>query len=308
MKIVSLFSVVRGYNIPIIVLAQYLSAIFILAPEKRALDILLDFYLFLIVFASAVTIASGYIINNFYDSQKDLINRPNKSMLDRLVSQKTKLTVYFSLNFLAVLMASIVSWRAFLFFSAYIFLIWFYSHKIKKYPIVGNLTAAFMAVIPFFAILLYFYNSISFEEIENHRSHFVVISAHAMFLFLLLLIREMIKDLENLKGDLANNYNTIPITYNERVSKQIITALTFLTIIPVYILVNIYDVGYMDIYFYVCFIVLIFFLLYLWRSNSKEQFLLLHNVLKFLIVSGVFCIVLINPSVLWHGKQLISTF
>jgi len=308
MKIVSLFSVVRGYNIPIIVLAQYLSAIFILAPEKRALDILLDFYLFLIVFASAVTIASGYIINNFYDSQKDLINRPNKSMLDRLVSQKTKLTVYFSLNFLAVLMASIVSWRAFLFFSAYIFLIWFYSHKIKKYPIVGNLTAAFMAVIPFFAILLYFYNSISFEEIENHRTHFAVILAHAMFLFLLLLIREMIKDLENLKGDLANGYHTIPIRYSEKVSKQSITILTFLTIIPVYFLVKIYDVGYMDIYFYTCFIVLLFFLLYLWKSNSKEQFLLLHNVLKFLIVAGVFCIVLINPSVLWHGKNLISRF
>ncbi|MCV2485990.1 geranylgeranylglycerol-phosphate geranylgeranyltransferase [Flavobacterium sp. SH_e] len=308
MKIVSLFSVVRGYNIPIIVLAQYLSAIFILAPEIRALDILLDFYLFLIVFASAITIASGYIINNFYDSQKDLINRPNKSMLDRLVSQKTKLNVYFSLNFLAVLMASIVSWRAFLFFSAYIFLIWFYSHKIKKYPIIGNLMSALLAVTPFFAILLYFYNKISFEEIENHMSHFVVISAHAIFLFLLLLIREMIKDLENLKGDLITQYRTIPVLYGEKISKQIITALTLLTILPVYVLVNIHDVGYMDIYFYVCFGVLLFFLIYLWQSNSKEQFLRLHNVLKFLIVSGVFCIVLINPSVLWHGKELISNY
>nr|WP_294925585.1 geranylgeranylglycerol-phosphate geranylgeranyltransferase [uncultured Flavobacterium sp.] len=308
MKIVSLFSVVRGYNIPIIVLAQYLSAIFILAPEKRALDILLDFNLFLIVFASAITIASGYIINNFYDSQKDLINRPNKSMLDRLVSQKTKLSVYFVLNFTGALMALLVSWRAFLFFSGYIFLLWFYSHKIKKYAIIGNLMAALLAVLPFFAILFYFYNQISFEEIENHRSHFTIISSHAMFLFLLLLIREMIKDLENLKGDLANDYQTIPILYNETVSKQIITVLTFLTVLPVYVLINIYDVGYMDIYFYSCFIVMLFFLMYLWRSNSKEQYLLLHNVLKFLIVSGVFCIVLINPSVLWHGKVLISRF
>ncbi len=308
MKIVSLFSVVRGYNIPIIVLAQYLSAIFILAPEKRALDILLDFKLFLIVFASAITIASGYIINNFYDSQKDLINRPNKSMLDRLVSQRTKLSVYFSLNFLAVLMALIVSWRAFLFFSAYIFLIWFYSHKIKKYAIIGNLTSALLAVVPFFAILLYFYNKILFEEIENHMSHFAVISAHAIFLFLLLLIREMIKDLENLKGDLANDYQTIPILYTESVSKKIITVLIFMTVIPVYVLIYIYDVGYMDIYFYICFITLLFFMLYLWKSNAKEQYLLLHNVLKFLIVSGVFCIVLINPSVLWHGKNLISRF
>lgn len=308
MKIISLFSVVRGYNIPIIILAQYLSSIFILAPEKRALSILLDFNLFLIVFASSLTIAAGYIINNFYDSRKDLINRPNKSMLDRLVSQKTKLSVYFSLNFIVTLMALFVSWRAFLFFSAYIFLIWFYSHKIKKYPIIGNLTAALLAVLPFFAILLYFYNKISFEELENHKRDFGVIFAHANFLFLLLLIREMIKDLENLKGDLANGYQTIPIIYGEAISKKVITVLTILTVVPVYVLIEIYDVGYMDLYFYFCLISLIFFLLYLWKSYTKEQFLLLHNVLKFLIVAGVFSIVLINPTVLWHGKNLLLLF
>lgn len=305
MKIVSLFSVVRGYNIPVIILAQYLSAIFILAPEKRALAVLLDLNLFLLVFASSMTIASGYIINNFYDSRKDLINRPNKSMLDRLISQKTKLTVYFSLNFIVALMALFISWRAFLFFSTYIFLIWFYSHKVKKYPVIGNLTAAFLAVIPFFAILLHYYNDLSFEEFENYKGHFSVIFAHASFLTLLLLSREMIKDLENIKGDLANDYKTIPIVYGEIRSKQIITGLAVLTIAPVYILIEIYDVGYMDIYFYASLIVLIFFVSYLWKSNKKEQYLLLHNVLKFLIVAGVFCIVLINPSVLWSGKKLL---
>jgi 4-hydroxybenzoate polyprenyltransferase len=305
LKIASLFSVVRGYNIPIIILAQYLSAIFILAPEKGALNILLDFDLFLLVFASSLTIASGYIINNFYDSQKDLINRPNKSMLDRLVSQKTKLTVYFSLNFTVALMALFVSWRAFLFFSSYIFLIWFYSHKIKKYPVVGNLTAALMAVVPFFAILLHYYNGLTFEEIENYKGHFAVIFAHASFLFLLLLVREMIKDLENLKGDLASGYRTIPILYGEELSKKIITALTILTVFPIYILIDIYDVGYMDIYFYSCLIILIFFLLYLSKSEKKEQYLLLHNILKFIIVAGVFCIVLIDPSVLWNGKRML---
>ena len=308
LKIISLFSVVRGYNIPIIILAQYLSAIFILAPEIRALDILLDFSLFLIVFASSVTIASGYIINNFYDSRKDLINRPNKSMLDRLVSQSTKLKVYFSLNFLVALVALYLSWRAFLFFSAYIFLIWFYSHKIKKYPFIGNLMASLLAVLPFFAILLYYYTKLPFYEIETYKSQFVVISAHATFLFLLLLIREMIKDLENIKGDLVDNYRTIPIIYGEAASKKMISLLSLLTLIPVYILIEIYDVGYMDIYFYSSLIILIFFLKYLWKSNTKAEFLLLHNVLKFLIVSGVFCIILINPSVLWHGKKLLLSF
>ena len=293
MKIISLFSVVRGYNIPIIVLAQYLSAIFILAPEKRALWVLLDFNLFILVLVSSLTIASGYIINNFYDSKKDLINRPNKSNLDRLVSQKTKLNVYFSLNFIVAILACFVSFRAVLFFSTYIFLIWFYSHKLKKIAFIGNLTASLLAVLPFFAILLYYKNL------------YPQIFAHATFLLLLLLIREMIKDLENIKGDIANDYQTIPVIFGEAVSKKIITFLTILTIIPVYFLVDIYEVGYMDIYFYVSLMVLILFLSLLWKSNDKLSYLKLHNILKFLVVSGVFCIVLIDPQVIIHGRNLL---
>jgi len=294
MKILSLFSVVRGYNIPVIVLAQYLSSIFILAPEERALDIILDWRLFIIVFVSTLSIASGYIINNFYDAQKDLINRPNKSMLDRLVSQKTKLKVYFGLNFLATALAYIVSWRAAFFFATYIFLIWFYSHKLKKYPIIGNLTAALLAVLPFFGILLYF------------KNFYHVIFAHAGFLFLLMLIREMIKDLENIKGDVASNYQTIPVRFGEKISKQIITVLTIATILPVFILVEKYDVGYMDIYFYVALIILMYFIRLLWKSETQRQYIQLHNILKSLIVAGVFCIVLIDPTVLVNGKKLLS--
>jgi 4-hydroxybenzoate polyprenyltransferase len=294
LKIVSMFSVIRGYNIPIIALAQYLSAIFILAPEKRALSVLLDFNLFIIVIVSSLTIASGYIINNFYDSEKDLINRPNKSQLDRLVSQKTKLKVYFTVNFIVFLLSFFVSFRAVLFFSAYIFMIWFYSHKLKKMAIVGNMTAAFLAVLPFFAILLYYKNI------------YPQIFAHANFLFLLLIIREIIKDLENIKGDIANDYQTIPVMFGESTAKKIITLLTVLTIIPIYFLVEIFEVGYMDIYFYVSLIILIFFLQKLWKSNSKPDYLKLHNMLKFLVVSGVFCIVLIDPEVLVNGRRLLK--
>jgi len=293
MKIFSLFSVVRGYNIPVIALAQYLSAVFILDKERRALDVILDLNLFLIVLASSLTIASGYIINNFYDAQKDLINRPKKSMLDRLVSQGTKLQVYFVLNFIVVLLAIMVSWRAAVFFSGYIFLIWFYSHKLKKYPIIGNLTAAFLAVLPFFGILMYF------------KNFYPEIYVHATFLYLLILVREMIKDLENLAGDMVVNYRTIPVMLGERAAKNIIAALIFLTVIPVYYLIEVYDVGYMDIYFYAGMLVIIFFLIRLWKAETHGEYLLLHNVLKFLIVSGVFCIALIDPDVLVHGRELL---
>ena len=291
MKIVSLFSVIRGYNIPIIILAQYLSAIFILAPEKKPLHVILDIYLLLIVIATALTIASGYIINSFYDSKKDFINRPNKSTLDRLVSQKTKLSVYFTLNFAVAFLAIFISWRAFLYFSVYIFLIWFYSHKVKKFVVIGNLMATLMAILPFFALLLYY------------KNFYEVIICHATFLFLLLLIREMIKDLENIKGDLANDYKTIPILYDELTSKKIITFLTVLTVIPVYLLIEKFEIGNMDLYFYSCLLFLLLFLIKLGKSKTKEHYLILHNLLKFLIVAGVFSIVLINPSLIlnfWH--------
>jgi 4-hydroxybenzoate polyprenyltransferase len=293
LKIFSLFSVVRGYNIPVIALAQYLSAIFILDKERRALQVILDVNLFLIVLASSLTIASGYIINNFYDAQKDLINRPKKSILDRLVSQGTKLQVYFALNFIVVLLAFLVSWRAVFFFSGYIFLIWFYSHKLKKYPLIGNLTAAFLAVLPFFGILMYF------------KNFYPEIYVHATFLYLLILTRELIKDLENLAGDMVANYRTIPVMLGERAAKNIIAALVFLTIIPVYYLIEVYDVGYMDLYFYGGMLVVIFFLIKLWKAETRTDYLLLHNLLKFLIVTGVFCIVLIDPDVLVHGRQLL---
>lgn len=110
----------------------------------------------MLVLASAAAIAGGYIINNFYDSEKDLINRPQKSMLDRLVSQNTKLSFYFVLNFVAVIMASYVSFRAVVFFSVYIFGIWFYSHKLKKMPFVGNLTSAVLTITPFFVVFIYY--------------------------------------------------------------------------------------------------------------------------------------------------------
>ena len=286
LKFFSMFSVVRGYNILIVVIAQYLTSIYILAYNKPLREVILDINLLMLVLASAATIAGGYIINNFYDSEKDLINRPQKSMLDRLVSQNTKLSFYFVLNFVAVIMASAVSFKAVLFFSIYIFAIWFYSHKLKKLPIIGNITSAILTITPFFAIFMYYKN---FES---------AIFVHAAFLFLIIAMRELIKDLENIKGDLALNYKTIPIVYGVRASKIMLTILSILTLIPTYFLVSKFEIGKMDYFFYLSVVLLSVLLLLLWRSNSKTQYLLLHNILKFIIVAGVFSILLIDVDLL----------
>lgn len=293
-KIFSLFSVVRGYNIFVIVLAQYLASIFIFAPEKRALHVILDWRLFLIILSSALAIASGYIINNFYDAEKDLINRPTKSMLDRLVSQTTKLRVYFLLNFLSVCIVLPVSLHGAIFFSVYIFLLWFYSHKLKKYPIIGNLLASLLAMLPFFVILMYF------------QSFHISIFIHAFFLYLIMLIREIMKDLENIRGDFANNYQTIPVRFGERKAKEVITGVFVLALLPIYFMTVRYDVGYMIYYFYFSIVTLLFFLVKLWKSETKLEYHQLHFLLKFLLLLGVLSIVLIKPDVLASGKYLLE--
>lgn len=277
-----MFSVVRGYNILVIIIAQYLTAIYILAYDKPLRSVLFDLNLFMLVAASALTIAGGYIINNFYDSEKDLINRPQKSMLDRLVSQNTKLSFYFVLNFLAAVMASYVSFKAVIFFSLYIFAIWFYSHKLKRLPFIGNLTSAILTITPFFAIFLYYKN---FET---------VIFVHAIFLFLIISMRELTKDLENIKGDLVQDYKTIPIVYGEKTSKIMLTILTALTLIPTYLLLTKFEIGYMSFFFYLCVLMLLLFMGILWKSKTKTHYLILHNMLKFIIVAGVFSILLLD--------------
>jgi 4-hydroxybenzoate polyprenyltransferase len=273
-----MFSVVRGYNILIIVIAQYLTSIFILAHNKPLRMVVFDLNLLMLVLASSLVIAAGYIINNFYDSEKDLINRPQKSMLDRLVSQNTKLSFYFVLNFLAVI----------------IFAIWLYSHKLKKMPFIGNLTSAVLTITPFFIVFIYYKN---FEH---------VIFVHAMFLFLIISMRELTKDLENIKGDLIQNYRTIPIVYGERVSKYMLTALVIVTLVPTYFLLFHFHIGKMTYFFFLSLILLMVFLILLWKSNSKPHYLLLHNILKFIIVSGVLSIPLIDISLVLNKIVFIS--
>src|SRR5690625_3041725 len=287
LKLMSLFSVVRGYNILVIVLAQYLASMYMFAPERLVYQVLFDPYLFLIVLAYVLSIAYGYIINNFYDAEKDLINRPHKTMLDSYVSQKTKLTTYFILNFLAVILASAVSFRAVAFFSVYIFFLWFYTHKLKKIPLLGNITAALLAIIPFFGIFIYYKN---FD---------LVIFVHATFLFLILFIRELVKDLENLKGDFAQNYRTLPVVYGNRITKLAITIAFLLTLVPTYFLLfKKMDVGYMYYYFILSFSLLFVFLILIWQSKSQLHYRLLHLLLRLILVLGVFSILLIDLEML----------
>jgi len=282
-KFISLFSVIRLYNIFIIIIAQYFTSIFIISIDTSISSILFDFQLFLLILSSSIAIASGYIINNFYDYEKDLINKPIKSKIDKVIRKRTKLSLYVTLNFLCIYISSLVSWRAVLFFSIYIFVIWLYSHKLKRILFIGNIVSSLLSVIPFFIILIYYKN---FE---------LIIFLYAIFLFLIVYMREIIKDLENIKGDFTLDYRTIPVVYGEKSSKYLLSIVSLFTLAIIYILLSGFDTGMMFYYYYYFSIaVLLFFIIVLWKYDSKKYYNFLHNLLKFLIVLGVLSIVLID--------------
>lgn len=260
---------------------------FIIAPDRSVISIVSDYRLWLIIIASAASIAGGYIINNFYDREKDLINRPQKTILENQVKRSTLWSVYFFLNASAFLLGLIVSWRAGIFYAIYITAMWFYSHKVKKVLIVGNLMAAALAVLPFFVLFMYY------------KNFYLVILVHGLFLFLIISMRELIKDLENLRGDLAQNYHTLPVVLGEKSTKKFYTLLTVITIIPVVALIGYFETGYMNYYFAFITGALLVCLPLLWSSRRKREYLLIHFILKIIIVGGVFSILLIDlPEIL----------
>ena len=281
-----MFVVVRGFNLAMIVVAQYITAIFIMAPNQSLSEVLLDRTLFALILASVAAIASGYIINNFYDSEKDSINRPHQVSVEKMVSQNTKLILYFILNISVIIAASYVSFRAVLFFSVYIFAIWFYSHKIKKRPVVGNLTSAILTITPFFAIFLYYKNFSS------------LIFVFGFYLFLVLSMRELIKDLQNLKGDLLQNYKTIPVVYGEKYAKLMIIVLVVCNVSVTIFLLKSYALERMDYFFYTSISLLFVVLLLIPKAQSRQQYSRIHILLKLLVLLGVFSIVLLNPSLI----------
>jgi len=280
LKILSLFSLVRGYNIFVLVLAQYLSARYILAPQIGWMDLVLNVKFFAIVSASALTTAAGYIINNFYDAAKDQINRPKKFILEHLISQQSQLIFYFLLNIAAFIIASVVSIKVVLFFLFYMVTIWLYSSTVKRLFWLSNVYSALLMILPFWAITLYF---------KNFNS---VIFYHASYLFLLILARDLVKDLENFKGDWVQRYQTLPVVFNHRIAKSITSVAVLCTFIPTYLLIQ-QSLGSMHYFFWASIPFLSFVLIFLWRAQTEKAYIWTHNFIKLWIFIGVLSIALI---------------
>lgn len=200
-KLIALLSIVRWYNILLTIFAQYLSAFVLMRDDPQTFhDLLIDFKLHGIVLASVFSIAGGFIINNFYDYEKDLINRPQVTLFNKWVSKKRLLNFYIGFNSIALVVAFLSSFKIGVFFTVFIAALWLYSHKLQKMPFIKELAASVLSIACFFAVLLHF------------SRYYPFIFIYGAFYMSIIYSREIVKQFINYNGDLVLNIQSLPVS------------------------------------------------------------------------------------------------
>jgi len=201
----------------------------------------LPWWLFwLLLSASVLTAAAGYVINDYFDVKIDRINRPDRLIVTQTITKEQAMVLYRVLAVSGCLLGWVVAWVVRSWQLAMVFfivpgLLWFYSSSYKRQFLLGNLIISFTSSIP--PILVAHTNAawlyLHFPDVMPYltvgRDLFLWTGGFALFAFLTTWIREIIKDLQDQNGDRELECHTLPIILGELWTKIIVTLLIVLT-------------------------------------------------------------------------------
>jgi 4-hydroxybenzoate polyprenyltransferase len=255
--------------------ALYVSTFFLFNREESLRNFVFDFKVHGIIFCTVLSILAGGIINQFYDREKDQLIKPFRTKIQKFLKQKYFLYAYIILNLISLGIAFIVSPRVFFFFLTYQFLMWFYSHKLSKILIINNLTFVTLTVYPFFGMWIYY------------KTFSAKIFLMAIFLFLILLMIDIIKDILTKNADKIFGYATIPNRLGNKSAKFILGFLSISLIIISMLIINEKGIhNIMNLYFSIGLFVFIFSLYILMNPQKKYNFFVL-NILRIWVFMGI---------------------
>lgn len=274
-QFVSLLLGARFFVLVFFTITLYVSTFFLFNQEETLRQFVFDYKIHGIIFCSLLSIAAGGIINQFYDIEKDRLQKPFRSKFQSFLKQKYFLYSYIILNIISLGIAYLLSPRIFIFFLIYQFMMWFYSHKLSKILILNNLTFVALTLYPFFGLLVYY-------------KHFSMkLFLMAAFLFLILLIIDVIKDFLTMRPDAIFGYQTLPIVTGLKVSTTIISVLLVLnTVVSCLIVYTITSQNFLKIYFSLSAILLILSLYPVFFFKFKKMFWLM-NLMRIWVFIGV---------------------
>jgi len=306
----AILRLIRFQNLLIIAATQYIMRYCIIYPFLKINNFELQlsgFHFFLLVLSTVLIAAGGYVINDYFDTGTDRLNRPGKVVIDKSIQRRMAMLIHFSLNFTGIVIGIYLSFYIKVPELSVIFmlaagLLWFYSTNYKRQFLVGNIVVSIMTgIVPLMVILYEMpllnakYGLIMLSYQANFNYIFFWIAAFSFFAFLTTLLREIIKDAEDFEGDSAFGMNTLPIIIGQKstkivISSLIVACLILLTLVFIrFLLYRGISLDYLTAGYFLLFLVLPFlFLLYkIIIAQDKKDFYKASQITKFIMLTGI---------------------
>lgn len=304
-----ILKLLRVKNLLIIVFTQYLmryAVIFPMLESKGYVTQFSDFNFFLLVLTTVLLAAAGYVINDYFDTGTDLLNRPDTVVVGKSITRRNAMTLHLVLNILGVVLGFYISLQIHLWKLVYIYilitgLLWFYSSSYKKMFLVGNIIVALLtAMVPLMTVLYEIpalnqkYSEVLLMIGQNFYDIFFWVAGFSIFAFITTLTREIIKDAEDFEGDNAYGSRSMPVVAGIRITKLVTISLTLITIVLIPFTYFYYvsipkNPDYLSIAYISVLLILPLFLLvfYIIKANEKKDWKKAGNLLKLIMLFGV---------------------
>jgi len=296
---------VRIQNLLIIAITQYLMRFAIINPILKIYDFSLqlsELNFVILVISTICLTAAGYVINDYFDTKTDLLNRPRRVVVGHSISRRSAMALHIILNIMGILGGFWVSWQIGHIKFGFIYvlvsgLLWYYSTTYKRQFLIGNLIVAFLtAMVPALVVLYEVpqlndaYADLMIENGINLNPLTLWVMAFSFFAFFITLIREIIKDTEDFEGDKEYGRNTLPIVLGTFYTKIIVIVLTSVILLGIAIIYIKYLQGslYTTIYLSVGLFIPLLFLIYkVIVAKTKNDYTIISGLIKIIMLLGL---------------------
>jgi 4-hydroxybenzoate polyprenyltransferase len=306
---INFFKLIRFPNLIIIALTQYMFRYFILLPlihKDHVAPAMSNFNFGLLVLSTMMVAAAGYAINDYFDVRADKINKPKKMLIGRGISRRQAMLCHTVLSIIAVLIGVYLSYRVGSFKLGLINLVttiflWFYSTKYKAYFLVGNILVAVFSGFVVVVVWLFEMAALNHQGIMLvpgcYKDIYGFMLSYFIFAALVSLIREIIKDIEDIEGDKKIGCSTMPVVIGVRKSQYVISGLSFITLAGLSYICYIFKLNHLTMLFWYIALALclpVIYMIYISIiAKSKSDFTLLSGMAKYTLVAGVFSMLVI---------------
>jgi 4-hydroxybenzoate polyprenyltransferase len=324
---IAFFKLIRWQNLIIVILTMFLMRYAVIDPvigkvgvilrqgSGEEIPMVLQFSLlnFILLVAATVFItAGGYVINDYFDIQTDLINK-GKVIVGTRIERRQAMMLHNIFNLAGVALGFYISWKSGYLWLGVMFLIvsgllYFYSASYKRQFLIGNIiVAALTAMVPLLVGFyewpaLYRYYAVNAISIPDFSFIFYWIGGFALFAFLTTLTREIIKDIEDFEGDIAYGRNTVPVVLGILTSKIISVSLIAITIVLLYLICYFFLFDKITLIYVSAAIVLplLYVVFTVFRSIDRKQMHSASRMMKIIMLAGILYSLVVKALLTWN--------